>query len=43
MSVLGPTRILLYINDVPNHVICNIAIYAKDSNLYCKLYQGSGL
>ena len=43
MSILGATLFLLYINVVPDHVICNIAIYAKDSTLYCKLYQGSGL
>ena len=33
-SILGPTLFLLYINDLPNDVICNIAIYTDDSTLY---------
>ena len=35
-SVIGPTRFLLYINDLPDDVICNIAIYADDTTLYSK-------
>ena len=27
-SVLGPTLFLLYVNDFPDYVICNIAIYS---------------
>ena len=27
-SILGPTPFLLYINDLPDDVICNMAIYA---------------
>ena len=29
--VLGPTHFLLYINDLPDDVICDIAIYADDT------------
>ena len=32
-SILGPT-LFLYINDLPDDVICNIAIYADDTTLY---------
>ena len=34
---------LLYINDLPDDVICNIAIYADDTTLYSKCDQASGL
>ena len=30
-SILGPTLFLLYINDLSDDVICNIAIYANDT------------
>ena len=33
-SILGPTFCLLYINHLPDDVICNIAIYADDTTLY---------
>ena len=42
-SILGPTLFLLYINDLPDDVICNIAIYADDSTLYSKCNQASEL
>ena len=35
-SILGPTFFLLYINDLPDDVIWNIAIYADDTTLYSK-------
>ena len=35
-SILGPTLFLLYTNDLPDDVTCNIAIYADDTNLYSK-------
>ena len=42
-SVIGPTLFLLYSNDLPDDVICNIAIYADDTTLYSKCYQASDL
>ena len=41
--IVGPTRFLLYINDLPDDVICNIAIYADDTTLYSKCDQASDL
>ena len=35
-SILGPTLFLLYINDLPDDVICNIAIYADDATPYSR-------
>ena len=42
-SILGPTLFLLYINDLPDDVICNIAVYADDTTLYSKRDQLSDL
>ena len=42
-SILGPTLFMLYINDLPNDVICNIAIYADVTPLYSKCDQASDL
>ena len=41
--ILGPTLSLLYINDLPDDVICNIAIYADNTTLYSKCDQASDL
>ena len=40
-SILGPTLFLLYINDHPGDVICNIAIYVDNATLNSKCYQAS--
>ena len=42
-SILGPTLFLLYINDLPDDVICYIAISADDTTLYSKCHQASDL
>ena len=41
--VLGPAPFLLYINNLPDHVICDIAIYADDTTFYSKCGQESDL
>ena len=38
-SILGTTLFLLHINDLPDDVICNIAIYADDTILYSNCDQ----
>ena len=40
-SILGPTLFLLYINDLPDDVICDIALYTDDTTLYAKCDQAS--
>ena len=42
-TILGPILFLLYINDLPDNVICNIAIYAGDTTLYSKFDLASDL
>ena len=42
-SILGPTFFLLYINDLPDDVICNIVIYADNTTLYSKCNEASDL
>ena len=41
--ILGLPLFLLYINDLPEDVICDIAIYADDTTLYSKCDQASDL
>ena len=42
-SVHGPTFFLLYINDLPDHAICNITIYTDDFTLYSNFDQASDM
>ena len=42
-SILAPTLFLLYINDLPDDVICNFAVYDDDTNIYSKCDQASDL
>ena len=42
-SSLGPTLFLLYINDLPDDVIFDIAIYADDTTIYSKFDRVSDL
>ena len=42
-SILGPILFLLHINDLPDDVICDIAIYIDDTTLYSKCDQASSL
>ena len=41
--ILGFPLFLWYINDLPDDVICDIAIYANDTTLYSKCDQASDL
>ena len=42
-SILGVTLFLLYINDLPDDVICDIGIYADDTTLFYKCDQASDM
>ena len=42
-SILRSTFFLLYVNDLPDNVTCDIAIYADDTSLYSRCDQASDL
>ena len=42
-SIAVPTLFLRYINDLPDDVICNIAIYFDDATVHSKCDQASDL
>ena len=42
-SILGHTLFLLCINDLPDDVICDIAIYADDTTLFSRCDQAYDL
>ena len=42
-SILDPTLFLPYINNLPENIICDIAIYANDTTDYCLCDQASDL
>ena len=42
-SILGLALFLLYINDLPDDAVCDIAIYAGDTTLHSKCDQASDL
>ena len=42
-SILGPAFFLLYINDLPDDVICDVAIYVDDTTVYSRCDRASDL
>ena len=42
-SICGPKLFLLYFNDLPDDVICDITIYAEYTSLYSKCDKPSDL
>ena len=42
-SILRPTLFLLYINGLPDDVLCNTAVYDDDTTLYSKCHEASDL
>ena len=41
--ILHPALFVLYINDLPDDVICDIVIYAGNTTLYSKCHDASDL
>ena len=41
--ILGSTLFVLFINDCPDNVICDIVIYVDDTPLYSKCHEASDL
>ena len=42
-SIHGPALFLLYINDLPDDIICNNAVYADNTTLYSRCNQAPDL
>ena len=42
-SILDPTLIMLYINELPDDAVCDISVYADDTTVYSKCNQASDL
>ena len=42
-SIIAATHFLLYINDLPDDIICDNAFYADDTTLYSKCDEATDL